>query len=152
MTKKRKITSVETGIAEAIKILKDQGVADVTKKSASFLRKCSDPDLEQQIQHKDSIAIDLACIEKGRVPPMLLAHQSMLDKKMESIKRDYASVSDTIMKLTVRLGKLVDVTNKSLHPESEGGQFISKEESEEILNAIKSLEEKILKLKLSVKE
>jgi hypothetical protein len=56
------------------------------------------------------------------------------------------------MKLTVRLGKLVDVTNKSLHPESEGGQLISKEESEEILNAIKSLEEKILKLKLSVKE
>ena len=61
MTKVRDISSIESGLAEAIKLLKDKGIEETTGKSSSFFRKCSDPKLEQQIDHKDSIKIDKTC-------------------------------------------------------------------------------------------
>ena len=45
MSKIRKLSSVENGLAEAIKKLKAEVIEKATGKSISFIRKCSDPDL-----------------------------------------------------------------------------------------------------------
>ena len=45
----------------------------------------------------------------------------------------------------------MDITDKALHPESPQGEEISKKEKDNIFNAISEVEEKIAKLKLSIK-
>ena len=64
MAKNRELSSIEHGLAEAIKNLKTEVLEEATGKSISFLRKCSDPDLDQQLDHNDAIKIDKACIKK----------------------------------------------------------------------------------------
>ena len=60
----RKIPSVEQGIAEAFKVLKDIGIEEAIKnhtgktKSASFYRSCSNPDEVNKIDHIDVVEID----------------------------------------------------------------------------------------------
>ena len=62
MAKIREISSIEHGLAEAIKNLKADLIEKATGKSESFIRKCSDPDLDQQLDHRDAVKIDKACI------------------------------------------------------------------------------------------
>ena len=47
--KSGEISSIEHGLAEAIKNLKAELIEKATGKSESFIRKCSDPDLDQQL-------------------------------------------------------------------------------------------------------
>ena len=63
MAKLRDISSIEHGLTEAIKNLKSKVIEEVTGKSESFLRKCSDPDLDQQLDHKDAVKIDKELIK-----------------------------------------------------------------------------------------
>ena len=65
MAKIRKTASIESGIMEVLKILSDKEIEDAIGKSSSYLRKCSNPDLPQQIDHNDSLKLDIACIKKG---------------------------------------------------------------------------------------
>ena len=59
MAKIRKISSIENGIAEVIKILSEDEIEEAIGKGISYFRKCSDPDQPQQIDHNDSIKLDL---------------------------------------------------------------------------------------------
>ena len=45
----------------------------------------------------------------------------------------------------------MDITEKALQPEGPKGEEISKREKDKIFNAISEVEEKIAKLKLSIK-
>ena len=54
MVKIRKAASLENGLADVIKILSEDEIEATIGKSVSFLRKCSDPDQPNQIDHKDS--------------------------------------------------------------------------------------------------
>ena len=65
MVKIRKPGSIENGITEVLKILNDQEIEETIGKGSSYLRKCSDPDLPQQIDHSDSLKLDLACLKKN---------------------------------------------------------------------------------------
>ena len=58
MAKIRKISSIENGIAEVIKILSEDEIEEAIGKGI-FFKKCSDPDQPQQIDHNDSIKLDL---------------------------------------------------------------------------------------------
>ena len=60
MAKIRKPASIESGISEVLRILTDQEILDTIGKGSSYLRKCSDPDLPQQIDHNDSLKLDIA--------------------------------------------------------------------------------------------
>ena len=66
MAKIRKQASVENGIMQVLKILSDEEIYSAIKKTSSYLRKCSNPDLQQQIDHMDSIKLDLACMKKNK--------------------------------------------------------------------------------------
>ena len=74
MAKIRKPASIESGISEVLRILTDQEILDTIGKGSSYLRKCSDPDLPQQIDHNDSLKLDIACIKKHKAPPLLNSH------------------------------------------------------------------------------
>ena len=65
MAKLREISSIEHGLAEAIKNLKAELIEKATGKSESFIRKCSDPDLDQQLDHRDAVKIDKIPIIKA---------------------------------------------------------------------------------------
>tara|TARA_A100001011_G_scaffold127440_1_gene134426 strand:- start:498 stop:635 length:138 start_codon:yes stop_codon:yes gene_type:complete len=45
----------------------------------------------------------------------------------------------------------MDTTEQALHPDSPSGEEIAKKEKEKIFNAISQVEEKIARLKLSIK-
>ena len=51
MAKIRKLASIENGIMEALKILTEEEIQETIGKGSSYLRKCSNPDLPQQLDH-----------------------------------------------------------------------------------------------------
>ena len=78
MAKIRKSASIESGLMEVLKILSDEEINKAIGKTSSYVRKCSNPDLAQQIDHNDSFKLDQACIEKGKAPPLLAAYEYMI--------------------------------------------------------------------------
>ena len=85
MAKIRKTASIENGLMEIIKVLSEEEIQAAIGKGASYIRKCSNPDLPQQIDHNDSFMLDKACIEKGKAPPLLTAHEYMIAKEFDKI-------------------------------------------------------------------
>ena len=55
----RKLISLEGALKEVIKDLKSEALKDVTGKTESHFRKCSDENDTQDIHHIDSIKIDI---------------------------------------------------------------------------------------------
>ena len=151
MAKIRKISSIENGIAEVIKILSEDEIEEAIGKGISFLRKCSDPDQPQQIDHNDSIKLDLAGIKKKKAPPLLNSHEYIMSSNVAIL--DVQSDDDldaVLVKFTILHGKLVEVIKKAQEPSSDKGKEISVVEKKEIFEAIKSIEDKIMKLKVSI--
>ena len=145
----RKILSLEAAIKEAIKELKDEGIKLATGKSESHFRKCSDPnDKDHNIHHKDSVEIDKLCLKKGLGTPMLSAHESILDAQSQWNFKE--SVSNTLITMGARIGKLMETTHGAVHPDSDDGSSLSQKEKEKIYSAIKDVEEKIIQLKLFI--
>ena len=70
MAKIRKLASIENGIMEVLKILSEEEIQEAIGKGSSYLRKCSNPDLPQQLDHNDSIKLDTKCIQKGKGHPL----------------------------------------------------------------------------------
>ena len=88
MAKIRKISSIENGVAEVIKILSEDEIEEAIGNCVSFLRKCSDPDQPQHIEHNDSIKLDLACIKKKKFSFKV---KISTKKYIEMIKNRYIS-------------------------------------------------------------
>ena len=145
----RKILSLESAIKEVIKELKDEGLKAATGKSESHFRKCSDPnDPNHNIHHTDSINIDKLCIEKGIGTPMLYAHEAILDSETQKFYKE--TVSNTLITMGVRLGKLIETTHEAVDPKGDDGSQLSQKEKEKIYSAIKDVEEKITQLKIFI--
>ena len=148
MAKIRKTASIENGIAEVIKILNEEEIQQAIGKSASYLRKCSDPGQPQQIDHNDSFKLDKACIKKEKAPPLLSAHEYMIAQEFNKLDPDKTkNISDMLVKFTILHGKLTEVITKAHDPESDKGLEISPLEQKDINKAITELENKILKIK-----
>tara|TARA_B100000965_G_scaffold379772_1_gene375782 strand:+ start:3786 stop:4250 length:465 start_codon:yes stop_codon:yes gene_type:complete len=151
MAKIRKTASVENGIMEILKILSEEDIQDAINKSSSYLRKCSNPDLPQQIDHNDSIKLDLKCIEKGSSPRLLITHEYIIANKIETSEAHKTNdIDEMLVKSTILHGKLTELVKLAEDPKSEDGKEISKLEKKEINEAINNLENKILKIKLTI--
>jgi hypothetical protein len=151
MAKIRKISSIENGLAEVIKILSEEEIQETIGKGVSFIRKCSDPDQPQQIDHNDSIKLDLACIKKKKAPPLLNSHEYIMSALVDNKQiNDNDDLDSVLVKFTILHGKLVEVIKKAQDPKSDKGEEISVFEKKEIFEAIKSIEDKIMKLKISI--
>ena len=152
MAKNRELSSIEHGLAEAIRNLKAEVIEEVTGKSESYIRKCSDPDLEQQLDHRDAVKIDKACIEKGLDPYLLNSHQYIILKELEKANLGNQSINELLVQFTISLGKLLDSIKTAKSSKGEKGQLISAAEKKEIYEAFHELENKILKVKDSVEK
>ena len=151
MAKIRKTASIEKGIEDVIRILSEEEIQKAIGKSVSYLRKCSDPALPQQIDQNDSFKLDKACIKKDKAPPLLTSHEYMISKEFEKLDPDKTkNINDMLVKFTILHGKLTEVITKAHHPESDSGFGVSALEKKEINEAITALENKILKLKKAI--
>jgi hypothetical protein len=151
MVKIRKTASIENGIMQVLKILDEDEIQAAIGKSSSYLRKCSNPDLQQQIDHNDSIKLDLACIKNGKAPPLYDAHEFIVINEFDNLSSHKNNdIDEMLVKSTILHGKLMEVVKLAEDPKSDQGKEISKIEKKEIMEAIKNLEDKIMKIKITV--
>ena len=150
MAKNRELSTIEHGLAEAIKNLKADVLEEATGKSISFFRKCSDPDLDQQLDHNDAIKIDKVCIEKGLNPYLLRSHEYIILKELKKTSFEDQSMNELLVQFTISLGKLLDSIKSAKNPKGEKGNAISAAEKKEIYDAFHEFENKILKVKTSI--
>jgi hypothetical protein len=136
---------------EVLKILNEEEIKAAIGKGASYLRKCSNPDLPQQIDHNDSFLLDKACIEKGKAPPMLTSHEFMIAREFDKVETAAAKdISQILVRSTILHGKLTELIHNAQDPKSDKGETISVLEKKEINEAITDLENKIMKIKMTI--
>ncbi len=152
MAKIRELSSIESGLSEAIKNLKTKIIQDATGKSESYIRKCSDPDLDQQIDHVDAIKIDKACIQNGLTPYMLRAHQYIIEKEIKNIKTQNRDINELLIKFTILHGQLMDAIKTAKNPRSDKGETITSAEKKEVFEAFSKLEDKMLTIKNAIEK
>ena len=151
MAKIRKTASIENGLMEVVKILTEEEIQAAIGKGASYIRKCSNPDLPQQIDHNDSFKLDKACIKKGKAPPFLSCHEYMVAQEFEkSSDSKTKDINEMLVKSTILHGRLTELVTQAKNPDSDEGPVISVLEKKEIFEAITDLENKILKIKLTI--
>tara|TARA_Y100000996_G_scaffold410633_1_gene393353 strand:- start:638 stop:1132 length:495 start_codon:yes stop_codon:yes gene_type:complete len=160
MAKIRKIASIERGIEEILQALSDQEIKDTIGKGSSYLRKCSDPDrdaegrdsegVKRNIDHVEAVKLDKKCIQKGISPPLLTAHQFIIDQEKSKIQSNMEDVNKMLVKFSILEGELNKVYLEATDPKSPDGEKISGLEKKKVFEAIKKIEDKILKIKLAI--
>ena len=151
MAKIRKSASIENGLMKVLKVLTDEEIQEAIGKTSSYIRKCSNPDLPQQIDHNDSFLLDKACIEKGKAPPLLTSHEFMIAKEFDKVETAAAKdISQILVRSTILHGKLTELIHNAQDPKSDRGETISVFEKKEINEAITDLENKIMKIKMTI--
>jgi hypothetical protein len=151
MAKIRKTASIENGLMEVVQILNEDEIQIAIGKGSSYVRKCSNPDLPQEIDHNDSFKLDKACINKGKAPPLLTAHEYMIAKEFDNIDTpESKDISQILVRSTILHGKLTELIHHAQDPKSDKGVEISLLEKKDIFEAIKDLEDKIMKIKMTI--
>lgn len=151
MTKLRKPLTIEHVLSTVIKDLDENNVKELTGKSLSHFRKCSDPaDKDHNLHFIDAIKLDLILQKSQKGTPFLDNFEIMLNEELKNIKTT-ENISNTLINIGGRIGNLMDVTNESLSPNSQDGENLSNKEKDQIHKAIKEVEEKMARLKLSIK-
>ena len=155
MVKIRKIASIERGLEEVVQSLTDEEIKQAINKGSSYVRKCSDPQpdndgVKRNIDHIDSVKLDIKCIEKGISPPLLTAHQFIIDQAKSEHKTNLGEVNEMLVKFSILEGELNKVVIEATDPTSPGGEKIDELEKKKVFEAIKNIEDKILKIKLAI--
>ena len=156
MVKIRKLASVEKGLEEITRILTEEEIKKAINKGGSYIRKCSDPEpdsdgIKRNIDHIDSIELDKACIKKGFAPPLLTSHQYIIDQQKSELNSDELNdVSRMLVKFSILEGDLNKFIIDATDPLGPGGEKMTQLEKKKIFEAIKKIEDKILKIKLSI--
>ena len=153
-TKIRKIASIEKGLEDVLKALNEEEIKNAIGKTKDYVAKCSDPDpadkITRNIDHYQSVALDKACVAKGISPPMLTAHQYMIDEEKSKYQSDLGDLNRLLVRFTILDGDLKKVIDKAQDPKGPGKEKITALEKKKIFTSIKAIEDKILKIKLSI--
>ena len=151
MTKLREPLTVEHVLSQVINKLEEDEVKNITNKSISHFRKCSDPDDKDHNLHlSDAIKLDILSLRSQNGSPFLDNIELIIDQEFNKLEK-LKDVSRILNNIGGRIGNLMDVTDQATRPESQKGEEISNEEKDKIFNAILEVETKIAKLKLSIK-
>tara|TARA_E500000331_G_scaffold299451_1_gene299813 strand:+ start:143 stop:598 length:456 start_codon:yes stop_codon:yes gene_type:complete len=151
MTKIRDPLSIEKILKDLIVKLKENEIKEFTGKSISHFRKCSDPDDKDHNLHlADAIKLDILSLRSQNGSPFLDNIELIIDQEFNELEK-LKDVSRILNNIGGRIGNLMDVTEQATSPESQKGAEISSKEKDNIFKAISEVEEKIAKLKLSVK-
>ena len=151
MTKIRNPLSVENVLSNMISKLNEDEVKNITNKSISHFRKCSDPDdKDHNLYLGDAIKLDIIMQRNSLGTPLMDNFQIMIDEEFKKIN-SFENLENTLLKVGGRVGDLMDVVQEAINPESALGKDLSKKEKDLINKSIIELEEKIAKLKISIK-
>ena len=151
MTKIRNPLSIENVLSNMISKLDEDEVKNLTNKSISHFRKCSDPDdKDHNLYLSDAIKLDIIMQRNSLGTPLMDNFQIMLDEEFKKIN-SFENLENTLLKVGGRVGNLMDVVQEAMDPESPLGKDLSKKEKDLISKSIIELEEKIAKLKMSIK-
>ena len=151
MTKIRNPLSIENVLSSMISKLDEDEVKNLTNKSISHFRKCSDPDdKDHNLYLSDAIKLDVIMQRNSLGTPLMDNFQIMLDEEFKKVN-SFENLENTLLKVGGRVGNLMDVVQEAMDPESPLGKDLSKKEKDLIFKSIIELEEKIAKLKMSIK-
>ena len=151
MTKIRNPLSIENVLSNMISKLDEDEVKNLTNKSISHFRKCSDPDdKDHNLYLSDAIKLDIIMQRNSLGTPLMDNFQIMLDEEFKKVN-SFGNLENTLLKVGGRGGNLMDVVQEAMDPESPLGKDLSKKEKDLISKSIIELEEKIAKLKMSIK-
>ena len=151
MTKIREPLTVEHILSLVISKLDKDEIKVITNKSISHFRKCSDPDdNDHKLHYNDAIKLDILMQRKALGTPFVDNFSLLLSSEFNKDNL-YENIANTLIKMGGRVGNLMDISQDALSPNSEIGEEISKQERNRIYKAINEVEEKIAKLKLSIK-
>jgi len=151
MTKIRNPLSIENVLSNMISKLNEDEVKNLTNKSISHFRKCSDPDdKDHNLYLSDAIKLDIIMQRNSLGTPLMDNFQIMLDEEFKKIN-SFENLENTLLKVGGRVGDLMDVVQEAMNPDSALGKDLSKKEKDLINKSIIELEEKIAKLKISIK-
>ena len=151
MTKIRNPLSIENVLSNMISKLDEDEVKNLTNKSISHFRKCSDPDdKDHNLYLSDAIKLDVIMQRNSLGTPLMDNFQIMLDEEFKKVN-SFENLENTLLKIGGRVGNLMDVVQEAMDPESPLGKDLSKKEKDLISKSIIELEEKIAKLKMSIK-
>ncbi len=151
MTKIREPLSIEKILKDLIGKLKENEIKEFTGKSISHFRKCSDPyDKDHNLHLSDAIKLDILSLRSQNGSPFLDNIELIIDQEFNELEK-LKDVSRILNNIGGRIGNLMDVTEQATSPESQKGTEISTKEKDNIFKAISEVEEKIAKLKISVK-
>ena len=151
MTKIRNPLSIENVLSNMISKLNEDEVKNLTNKSISHFRKCSDPDdKDHNLYLSDAIKLDIIMQRNSLGTPLMDNFQIMLDEEFKKVN-SFENLENTLLKVGGRVGNLMDVVQDAMDPESPLGKDLSKKEKDLISKSIIELEEKIAKLKMSIK-
>ena len=146
----RDIVSIEQALRSIIKILKEDKIKEVTNKSESWFRKCSDPHIEDKnIDHQDSINLDIASLKEGKGTPLLQAHKNQVEKATSNLQKT-EKIENILMEIGASMGNLMEVVKEATSPKSRAGEKIDAYEKEQIYDSIKKIEDKISELKVAL--
>ena len=151
MTKIRTPLTIEHILAEVLKKIDVDELKKITGKSISHFRKCSDPDDKDHNLHlNDAINLDIIMLKSQRGTPFIDNINLIIENEFNAQER-VEDVSKNLLNIGGRIGNLMDVAQNALDPDSPDGIEISTKEKDNIYRAITEVEEKIAKLKLSIK-
>ena len=151
MTKIRNPLSIENVLSSMISKLDEDEVKNLTNKSISHFRKCSDPDdKDHNLYLSDAIKLDIIMQRNSLGTPLIDNFQIMLNEEFKKVN-SFENLENTLLKVGGRVGDLMDVVQDAMDPESPLGKDLSKKEKDLISKSIIELEEKIAKLKMSIK-
>ena len=82
--------------------------------------------------------------------PLLDYFNLKLEYELRKIN-EYENISNVLINIGGRIGNLMDITQEAIGPSGPAGSNISKKEKQKIFKAVSEVDEKIAKLKLSIK-
>ena len=151
MTKIREPLTVEHILSQVINKLDEKEIKNITNKSIYHFRKCSDSDdKDHNLHFVDAVKLDILMQRKSLGTPFIDNFSLLIEDEFDKINV-YENVASTLIKIGGRMGNLMDTTQQAMSPDSQMGKEISKKEKDQIFKAINEVEEKIAKLKISVK-
>jgi len=142
---KRNPYSIEDVLTDVIEMIGYEGIEKVINKKKSTIQNISNPTyIERQLDHNDSVKLDIYLKKNGLGNPFLDAHKTLISN-MSNFNEEKMStpiILKNLVNLGETIGDVMEETNKALEDKK-----ISNDEKEKIAIHLKKLEAKISQLK-----
>lgn len=132
--------SLEHAVTVIMAALGAEECGRIIGKSASLVRKASDPDQDFMLDLHQALALDAAYRDKtGGEPPLLRAYLENLDAAGKA-REEEENVTGAVLKLQKDLGQAAEKASRYTDAGSEGGQGLSPNERIDMAESLDAIE------------